>query len=70
MTPNKTILIAILLLVCTLIGYSSEIYSVSISPDGKWLALGSGDKTVKVWEVATEKPTRTLQPDLLPIMNN
>ena len=32
----------------------------AISGDGNWLAIGSGDKSVCVWEVTTEKCIRTL----------
>ena len=31
------------------------VYSVAFSPDGKTLASVSGDKTVKLWAIATGK---------------
>jgi eukaryotic-like serine/threonine-protein kinase len=33
-------------------GHSKEIYTLSWSPDGKFIASGSGDETVQVWNVA------------------
>ena len=36
-------------------GHSGGVTSVSWSPDGKRLASGSWDKTVRIWEVATGK---------------
>ncbi|MHC5763463.1 NACHT and WD repeat domain-containing protein, partial [Nostoc sp.] len=38
----------------------APVYSVSYSPDGKTLASASGDKTVKLWDVATGKEISTL----------
>ena len=36
-------------------GYTGDVYSVAWSPDGKTLATGSDDQTVKLWEAATGK---------------
>ncbi len=44
----------------TLTGYSGWISSVAISPDGKTLASGSTDNTIKLWNLATGKQIRTL----------
>jgi len=42
-------------------GHSSIVLSVSFSPDGKTLATGSEDKTVKLWDVASGREVQTLQ---------
>ncbi len=44
----------------TLTGHSDSVQSVVYSPDGRYLASGSGDKTIKIWEVATGNELRTL----------
>ena len=47
-------------LVRTLSGHTSWVWSVAFSPDGMWLASGSGDQTVKLWDVASGELVRTL----------
>ncbi|GHT86311.1 hypothetical protein FACS1894137_11690 [Spirochaetia bacterium] len=41
-------------------GYSSSVNSVVFSADGKILASGSEDKTIKLWNAATGREIRTL----------
>jgi len=41
--------------------HSSSVRSVSFSPDGKTLASGNDDKTIKLWDITTGKEIRTLQ---------
>src|SRR5262245_5700194 len=44
----------------TLKGHTFNVNSVAFSPDGKTLASGSIDETIKLWEVATGKELATL----------
>ncbi len=41
-------------------GHSDTVFSVVFSPDGKVLASGSVDKTIKLWNVETGQELRTL----------
>ncbi len=40
------------MLLHTLQGHTNEVQSVSFSPDGRTLASGSSDHTIKLWDVA------------------
>jgi WD40 repeat protein len=45
----------------TLEGHNSNVLSVAFSPDGKKVASGSKDKTIKLWEVNTGELLQTLK---------
>ena len=42
-------------------GHSSSADSIAFSPDGRYVLSGSGDKTLKLWEVATGREIRLLK---------
>jgi WD40 repeat protein len=41
--------------------YSDPVNSVSFSPDGQWIASGSYDYTVRIWNVESGECVRTLE---------
>jgi WD40 repeat protein len=44
----------------TLSGHQASLQALAFSPDGRFLATGSKDTTVKIWEVATGQEMQTL----------
>ncbi|KAJ8273377.1 hypothetical protein GJAV_G00100920 [Gymnothorax javanicus] len=42
-------------------GHSSLVRSISVSPSGQWLASGSDDCTVRLWEVSTARCMKTIE---------
>jgi WD40 repeat protein len=43
------------------LGHSKSVNSVAFSPDGKYLASGSDDNTVKLWSLESQKDVNMLQ---------
>ncbi len=49
-------------------GHRDQVFTIALTKDGKFLASGSSDKTVKLWDVATGKVVRDFaNPDLKPV---
>ena len=42
-------------------GHAEAVISVGFSPDGTQLASGSGDTTVRLWDLTTEMPLYTCE---------
>ena len=41
-------------------GHSNTVTSVAISSDSKYIVSGSGDKTIKIWDIESGKEIKTL----------
>jgi WD40 repeat protein len=40
-------------------GHAGAINALAVSPDGRWLATGSADRTARVWDLNADHPQRT-----------
>jgi WD40 repeat protein len=47
--------------VCAQMGHSGDIYSLSLSPDGRYIVSGSSDHTAKLWNIETSREIRTFK---------
>jgi WD40 repeat protein/tRNA A-37 threonylcarbamoyl transferase component Bud32 len=47
--------------IARLVGHNQDVYGIAYSPDGKWLASASLDKSVKIWDAASYKEIKTLK---------
>ena len=45
----------------TMQGHTNTVNSIAFSPDGRQLATGSDDKTTRVWDLSTDKPSAVLE---------
>ena len=47
-------------------GHAEAVLAVQFSPNGRYMASGSGDTTVRLWDLATGTPLHTLKVRRLP----
>ena len=52
----------------TIRGHTLAVSALAISPDGKLLASGSNDGTVKIWDIGTQRLMATFSENDSPIM--
>ena len=45
---------------CMHLGHSDSVYTVAISPDGKYIVSGSNDNSIKVWDLLSGREIHTL----------
>ncbi|MBM3216929.1 hypothetical protein FJZ36_18700, partial [Candidatus Poribacteria bacterium] len=55
--------------VAALAGHTSDVLSVSFSPDGRTLASGSDDNTVRLWDVASRREVAALAGHTEPVLS-
>lgn len=66
-TPNR--ILANVVLADTLKGHTNTVWTVTISPDGHTLVSGSGDKTIKIWDLDSGQLQRTLSEDTAEVLS-
>lgn len=44
-----------------MIGHQAEVTAISFHPDGQWLASGSSDKSVQIWDVPSGRKVKLLE---------